>query len=74
MEKQMEILAKRLCEERRKQKLNQEDLAHIAGVSLNFISQLESEKETVQFNKLLAVLQSLGLEFKLQYGKKGVSE
>ena len=43
-------------EERKKNGLNQEDLALYAGVSTKFISQLENGKETLKLDKVNAVL------------------
>lgn len=52
--------------------LSQTELALIAEVSLNFISQIESGKETVQLNKLLKVMTCLGLQFTLENGNRGI--
>jgi y4mF family transcriptional regulator len=49
-------------------KLSQTQLAQLAGVSLNLISQIESGKPRVQLIKLLDVLQVLGLQFKVESG------
>lgn len=43
-------------EERKKNKLKQEDLALYVGVSTKFISQLENGKETLKLDKVNAVL------------------
>ena len=67
-------LAARIRKERKSQGLSQGELAQLAGVSLNFLSQLESGKDTVQLNKVLQVLKTLGLEFHLRYGPKEISE
>lgn len=40
--------------------LTQEDLADLADVSLRFVHELEHGKQTVQLDKLLAVLNALG--------------
>lgn len=54
---------------RRKQlELRQEELAELAGVSERFVYALESGKPTVQLNKVLAVLNALGLHLELQRG------
>jgi len=65
-------LGKHLREERISQGLSQTELAEIAGVSLNFVSQLESGKPTVRFNKVFAVMESLGLRFALVYREKAL--
>lgn len=41
--------------------LRQEDLADLADVSHRFVQSLESGKETVRLDKVLAVLHALGL-------------
>lgn len=53
--------------------LSQTELALMAEVSLNFISQIELGKETVQLNKLLKVMTCLGLQFSLEDGNSGIS-
>lgn len=67
-------LAKRLKTERKSQGLSQSQVAELAGVHLNFLSQLEGGKTTVRLDKVLAVMSTLGLEFKLGYGKGGIRE
>jgi len=42
--------------------LTLEEAAAVCGVSYSFLSALENGKETVQLNKLLQVLESLGIE------------
>lgn len=69
----LNILSARIREERKSQGLSQTELAHLAGVSLNFVSQLESEKSTVRIDKVLQVLSVLGLELQIRYGKAGIS-
>lgn len=66
-------LGQKIKTERKSQKLSQSELASLSGVSLNFISQLESGKETVQMNKVLIVLHTLGLQFFIEYGKLGIT-
>ena len=66
-------LGQKIKTERKSQKLSQSELANLADVSLNFISQLESGKETVQMNKVLQVLHTLGLQFYIEYGKHGIT-
>ncbi len=58
--------------ERKTQKLTQEELGKFSGTGINFISELERGKSTVRFDKLLAVLETLGLELQLQRGKEGI--
>lgn len=66
-------MASRLKSERKSQGLSQSELADLAGVSLNFVSQLESGKSTVRLDKVLQVFKTLGLEFHIRYGKSGIS-
>ncbi len=74
IENSIDRLSKRVRKERKLQGLSQTELGHLAGVSLNFLSQLEQGKPTVRMDKLLAVLIVLGIEFKINYGRQGVSE
>ncbi len=67
----MKALGQRIQRERLDKGLNQTDLANLAGVSLNFVSQLERGKPTVRMDKLLSVLQTLGLELEIGYRKRG---
>ena len=72
--KALKTLGDRIRSERRSQGLSQTELANLAQVSLNFLSQLETGKPTVRIDKTLQVMSTLGLEFKVQHGKKGISE
>ena len=69
----LKTLSVRIRDERKSQGLTQTELASLADVSLNFVSQLESAKSTVQMDKVLQVLKTLGLELNIRYGKKGIS-
>lgn len=66
-------LATALRERRRKLKISQKELALISGVGVVFIYDLERGKETIRLDKLLPILEVLGLELKLSTGKKGLS-
>ncbi|MFN8081912.1 MAG: helix-turn-helix transcriptional regulator [Kineosporiaceae bacterium] len=46
--------------------LTQADLADLAGVSVRFIRALEHGKATVRLDKVMAVLDVLGLELRTQ--------
>jgi HTH-type transcriptional regulator / antitoxin HipB len=46
-------------------KLNQQDVADMAGVSERFVRFVEQGKPSIQLDSLLAVLETLGLELKL---------
>lgn len=48
--------------------LRQAELADLAGVSERFVHALEKGKTTVQLDKLLAVLNALGLHLELRSG------
>jgi len=73
MKKSIVSLSLAIKKQRKLQSLNQQELADLSGTSLNFISQLESGKQTVRLNFLLSVLHILGLEFQLQRGKSFIS-
>ncbi|HVI04628.1 MAG TPA: helix-turn-helix transcriptional regulator [Sphingomicrobium sp.] len=45
--------------------LRQPELAAAAGVGLRFLVELERGKATIQLDRLLAVLQALGLDLRL---------
>jgi HTH-type transcriptional regulator / antitoxin HipB len=49
-------------------RLRQEEVADLAGVSERFVYALENGKKTVQLDKVLAVLNALGLHLELQRG------
>lgn len=44
--------------------LRQEELADLSGVSARFISTLENGKATVRMDKVMAVLEALGLQLR----------
>ncbi len=43
-------------------RLGQRDLAELAGVSERFVREVETNKATIRLDKLIAVLDALGLE------------
>lgn len=47
--------------ERKAQAISQEELAGLAGTGVRFISDLENGKQTIQLDKLLKVIEALGL-------------
>lgn len=59
--------------ERKSRSLSQQELGDLAGTGLNFVSQIERGKETVRFDKLLALLRVLGLELIVSRGTEGIS-
>jgi HTH-type transcriptional regulator/antitoxin HipB len=56
---------------RKELSLRQGDLADLAGVSERFVSMLEGGKDSVQLDKLLAVLSALGLHLEVHRGATG---
>lgn len=63
-----EGLAGEVCSRRAQLKLRQAELADLAGVSERFVYALESGKKTVQLDKVLAVLNALGLHLEIHRG------
>jgi HTH-type transcriptional regulator / antitoxin HipB len=60
------VLAAAVRTRRRDLGLGQQDLAELSGTSVRFISSLEHAKTTVRLDKLLAVLDVLGLELRAE--------
>jgi HTH-type transcriptional regulator/antitoxin HipB len=58
-------LAERVRARRTSLKLNQQDVADMAGVSERFVRFVEQGKPSIQLDSLLAVLETLGLELTL---------
>jgi HTH-type transcriptional regulator/antitoxin HipB len=56
------VLGKKIGERRRALALSQEELAELAGVSVRFVGSLEHDKPSVRLDKLIAVLEVLGLD------------
>lgn len=52
-------------EERKRQKILQQDLADLSGVSWHFLSNLENGKTTVELKKVMLVLNALGIGMEL---------
>lgn len=52
-------------ERRRRLGLSQQDLADLAGVSARFVHTLEHGKPSVRLDKVLAVLEVLGLDLEV---------
>ncbi len=67
------LLGTTIRQARKSQNLTQQQLGEFSGVGLNFISQLERGKSTVRLDKLLDVLEVLGIEICLQHGKSGIT-
>lgn len=60
--KTMEDIAKIVKDERKRQKITQEDLAGIAGVSHRFIINIEKGKTSSPISRVLGVLECLGIK------------
>lgn len=60
-QKTIEEIGKLVQAERKRQGVTQLQLAGIAGTGIRFISDLENGKGTIQVQKLLKVIQTLGL-------------
>ena len=52
--------------ERKRRKMTQAELGVLAGLGLNFISQIENGKETAHIGKVLHVLKVLGFELEIK--------
>jgi len=61
MIKELKDLSDLIRKKRKKDGLAQSEAAALCGVGTRFLSDLENGKETVQFSKVLKVLQGLGL-------------
>ena len=60
-QKTIEEIGRLVQAERKRQGVTQLQLAGIAGTGIRFISDLENGKGTIQVQKLLKVIQTLGL-------------
>lgn len=69
MESKSLFIGTKIRQERKAQSMTQTELANLSGVSLNFLSQLEQGKPSVQMDKVLMVLDTLGLSIELKYSK-----
>ena len=58
-------LAEIVRRERKRQKVSQIRLSQLANVGIRFVRDLEDGKETVRFDKVLAVLETLGIAVEL---------
>ena len=58
-------LAEVVRSERKRQKVSQIRLSQLANVGVRFVRDLEDGKETVRLDKVLAVLETLGIAIEL---------
>ena len=65
----LSAIARRVREERKRQGLDQEQLALVANVGVRTVHRIEHAEETVRLDVLLRVLVALGLE--LRVGRRG---
>lgn len=64
--RKMEDVAEIVRQTRKSQKVSQTVLAQASNVGLRFVGDIERGKPTVQFDKLMSVLTSLGIAVKLE--------
>lgn len=61
-----EELGKFIREERKRKGYTQSKLARYSKVGINFVSNLENGKETSELGKALRVIQTLGIDVRLE--------
>lgn len=66
------LLGKVVKEERKKRELTQTELGDFAGVGINFIYGLENGKSGLSLDKVLDVLNVLGIQLKIEFGKNEI--
>ena len=64
--RKMEDVAEIVRRTRKSQKISQTVLSQASNVGLRFVGDIERGKPTIQFDKLMAVLTSLGIVVKLE--------
>ena len=69
-EQAIQNLGKAIQSQRKKLRLSQTELADLAAVSLNLVSQVEAGKTTAQISKVLDILHALGLRLTLEQGQE----
>ena len=62
----VEQIGKLIQTERKRQEIRQQDLADLSGESWHFLSNLENGKTTVESQKVLLVLRSLGIKIEMK--------
>lgn len=73
MQKRARELGAAARRRRKALRINQTELARLAGCSRLLVSELERGKLTIRLDKLLDVLNVLGMEFNLRSGKEVLS-
>ncbi len=68
----IKLLGSKIKSERKFQGLTQTVLAQLSGVGINFVSQIEAGKERAHIGKILKVMSTLGLQFKVESGEEGI--
>lgn len=66
----MEEIGKIIKERRKLLKIKQQELADLAGISINTLTKIERGESNPSINKLIAILDTLGLELSIQIKKK----
>lgn len=66
MRERLSAMVNQVRERRKSLRLTQQDLADLAQCSARFVRALEAGKQTVRLDKLLDVLDALGLELTAQ--------
>ena len=64
--RKMKDVAEIVRRTRKSQKISQTVLSQASNVGLRFVGDIERGKPTIQFDKLMAVLTSLGIAVKLE--------
>lgn len=64
--RKMEDVAEIVRSTRKAQKISQTVLSQASNVGLRFVGDIERGKPTIQFDKLMAVLTSLGIAVKME--------
>lgn len=64
--RKMEDVAEIVRRTRKAQKISQTVLSQASNVGLRFVGDIERGKPTIQFDKLMAVLTSLGIAVKME--------
>lgn len=59
-------ISEQVRRERKRLGLTQQQLADLAGVSIGFLQALESAKPTLHFEKVIRVVETVGLELELK--------